>query len=232
MLWSLLTPIIMLAIYTFVFTVVFHARWEVDIPDRPAFAMVLYVGIIVVSMVTECLTRAPTLLLNNQTYVKNVVFPIEILPWVQICVAIANAGFALVALTAAHLLTRGALPLTALWLPVLLAPMLLMVVGGGWLLASMGVFLRDIGQVVTFFTTMLLFVSPVFYPITALPPRLQGLIYLNPATFPIEQARAAFLFGQRPDFVGLAIYTVVAWLVAWGGLLWFQNTRRGFADVM
>ena len=232
LLWSFLNPIFMLAVYTFVFSVVFQARWGPASESKVEFAAVLFAGMIVHSLFAECLNRAPGLILGNVNYVKKVVFPLEILPWVAMGSALFHAAISVLVLLIFFAWTQQYLYWTALLLPVLLLPLVLFTMGLTWFLAATGVFLRDVGQTTGVVTTALLFLSPVFYPVSALPEAYRPLIYLNPLTFMIEQARGILLWGTMPDWSGLGAYLIFGFLTAWAGLFWFQKTRRGFADVL
>ncbi|MFG3448727.1 ABC transporter permease [Stenotrophomonas sp. NPDC047960] len=230
--WSFFNPLLMLAVYTFVFSVVFKARWGQETSSHGDFAVILFVGIIVHGVFAECVNRAPGLVLNNASYVKRVIFPLETLPWVAMGATIFHSAVSLVVLLIAQLLLRGSIPLTALWLPVVILPLVVGTMGVSWLLASLGVYLRDIGQVTGILTTVMLFMAPVLYPVQALPESLRSYIYLNPLTFIIEQSRAVLLWGVSPNFVDLGKYSIGALLVAWLGFATFQKMRRGFADVL
>jgi lipopolysaccharide transport system permease protein len=231
--WSFFNPLLMLAVYTFVFSVVFNARWGTGEPtSRVQFALVLFVGVIVHGVISEGINKAPGLILGNASYVKRVIFPLEILPWVVVGSAIFHAIISLAILLLAQLLFDGGIPATALWLPLVLLPIVPMTMGLTWLLAATGVFIRDIAQLTGIITTVLMFMAPVFYPISALPEQYRKWLYLNPITYIIEQARAVLFSSLSPDWTGLALYSVVALLVAIGGFWWFQMTRKGFADVV
>lgn len=230
--WTLLNPLLMLSIYTLIFGYVFKARWgEMNLGDG-GFALTLFCGLIVHGMFAECINRAPMLISSNVNYVKKVVFPIEILPWVVIYSASFHTLMSLLVLLVFNLIINGNIPLTALWLPVVFMPYIIFLVGCLWLFSALGVFLSDIQQLMGVLTTALLFLSPVFYPITALPESLQGYIYLNPLTTIMEQSREILLWGNNPDFSLLGIYLLVAIVVAIIGFTWFQKSRRGFADVL
>jgi len=230
--WTLLNPLLMLTIYTLIFGYVFKARWgEMNLGDG-GFALTLFCGLIVHGMFAECINRAPVLITSNVNYVKKVVFPIEILPWVVIYAALFHTLMSLVVLSVFSILVNGSVPLTLLWLPVVFIPYILFLVGCLWLFSALGVFLPDIRQLMGLLTTALLFLSPVFYPISALPKSMQGLIYLNPLTLIIEQTREIFLWGNTPDFKLLFLYSLVAMTIAVIGFVWFQKSRRGFADVL
>lgn len=231
--WSFLNPLLMLVIYTFVFRVIFKARWETTGSESTVdFAIVLFVGMIVHGLFAECVNRAPGLILSNVNYVKKVVFPIEILPPVALGSAAFHAVASLLVLLGVILAVGGVIHPHALLAPVLILPIALAALGVGWFLASLGVFLRDVGQITGILTTALLFLSPVFYPVSALPERYQPLIQANPLTIAIEQTRGAVIWGRYPDWNLFGICLAAGLLVAYGGYWWFQRTRRGFADVL
>jgi lipopolysaccharide transport system permease protein len=231
--WSFLNPVFMLTVYTFVFSVVFKARWGVGGEEsKTQFAVVLFVGMVVHGLFAEVLNRAPGLILSNVNYVKKVVFPLEILSVVSMGVALFYSLISLGVLLIAFVLFNGYLHWTAVLAPLVVLPLVILTLGLAWMLASLGVFLRDVGQTIGIITTVMLFVAPVFYPITALPEELRPWIMANPLTFIIEQARDVLIWGRLPNWSGLGIYTLVATAVAWAGSAWFQKTRKGFADVL
>lgn len=231
--WSFLTPILMLAVYTFVFSVVFKARWGTDGDEsKTQFALVLFVGMIVHGLFAEVLNRAPGLILSNVNYVKKVVFPLDVLPVIAMGAALFHASISLAVLLIAFALFNGYLHWTIIFVPVVLLPLVILTLGVAWIFASLGVFLRDVGQTVGIITTVMLFLAPIFYPVTALPEEVRPLIMANPLTFIIEEARGVVILGRMPEWTGLGIYTLAATAVAWAGFAWFQKTRKGFADVL
>lgn len=231
--WSFLNPLLMLVIYTFVFRVIFKARWEpTGSESNVDFAIVLFVGMIVHGLFAECVNRAPGLIISNVNYVKKVVFPIEILPAVALGSAAFHAAASILVLLGVIIATGGVVHPHVLLAPILILPIALAALGVGWFLASLGVFLRDVGQITGILTTALLFLSPVFYPLSAMPERYRPLIQANPLTIAIEQTRGAAIWGRGPDWGLFAICLAAAMLIAWGGYWWFQRTRRGFADVL
>jgi lipopolysaccharide transport system permease protein len=233
LIWTFLNPVFMLAVYTFVFSVVFKARWGVGGEEsRTQFAVVLFVGMIVHGLFAEVLNRAPGLILSNVNYVKKVVFPLEILPVVSIGAALFHSLISLGVLLIAFVLFNGYLQWTAVLVPLILLPLVILTLGLAWMLASLGVFLRDVGQTIGIITTVMLFLAPVFYPVTALPEEIRPWIMANPLTFIIEQAREVLIWGRMPDWIGLSCYTAVAVAITWAGYAWFQKTRKGFADVL
>jgi lipopolysaccharide transport system permease protein len=231
--WSFLNPVFMLTVYTFVFSVVFKARWGVGGEEsKTQFAVVLFVGMIVHGLFAEVLNRAPGLILSNVNYVKKVVFPLEILSVVSMGAALFYSLISLGVLLIAFVLFNGYLHWTAVLAPLVVLPLVILTLGLAWMLASLGVFLRDVGQTIGIITTVMMFLAPVFYPITMLPEELRPWIMANPLTFIIEQAREVLIWGRLPDWLGLGVYTLVATVVAWAGYAWFQKTRKGFADVL
>lgn len=231
--WSFLNPVFMLVVYTFVFSVVFKARWGIGGDEsKTQFAVVLFVGMIVHSLFAEVLNRAPSLILSNVNYVKKVVFPLEILPVISMGAALFHSLVSLTVLLTAFVIFNGYLHWTAVFTPLVLLPLVIVSLGLAWILASLGVFLRDVGQTIGIITTVMMFLSPVFYPITSLPEDLRPWLMANPLTFIIEQAREVLIWGHLPNWAGLGIYTLAATLMAWMGYAWFQKTRKGFADVL
>jgi lipopolysaccharide transport system permease protein len=231
--WSFFTPLLMLAVYTFVFSVVFKARWGDDgEQSNTGFAVVMFVGMIVHALFAEVLNRAPGMIIGNVNYVKKVVFPLEILPVIAMLAALFHTAISLGVLLAAYVLFKGFVHWTAIFIPLVFFPLILLSLGLAWILASLGVFLRDVGQTIGLLTTVMMFLAPVFYPLTAVPEVLRPLIMLNPLTFIIEQARNALVWGFLPDWIGLGIYTLTSAVIAWIGYAWFQKTRKGFADVL
>lgn len=231
--WSFFNPILMLVVYTFFFAVVFKSRWGGSATDsKTDFAVILFVGMIVHGLFSEILNRSPRLILDNANYVKKVVFPIEVLPAIGVGVALFHAVISLAVLLGAFLIFNGFIYWTALLLPVVVLPIVVLSLGAAWFLASLGVYLRDVAQTIGLFTTVLMFLSPVFYPATSLPEAVRPWLMLNPLTFIIEQAREVMIWGRLPDFLGLGIYSLCAVTIAWLGYAWFQKTRKGFADVL
>lgn len=233
MAWSFFNPVLMLAVYTFVFSVVFQTRWGIEgEASKTSFAILLFVGMIVHGLFAECANRAPSLILGNVNYVKKVVFPLEILPWVAMGSALFHAAISLLVLLVAQLIFHQSLPWTVVLFPLVLLPLLLATMGAAWFLAAIGVYLRDVSQTIGIITTVLLFLSPIFYPISALPEQYRVWLHLNPLTFIIEEGRKTLVLGQMPHWSGWGVYMVVSVAIAWMGFWWFQKTRKGFADVL
>jgi lipopolysaccharide transport system permease protein len=232
--WLVLNPLLMLLVFTFVFGVVFQARWQdagggVSMAE---FAVILFVGLTAFQLFADAVNRAPLLVVENANYVKKIVFPLQILPVVTVGAALFQGavGFAL-AVVAVFLVT-GRLPATSILLPLVLAPYVAMILGIAWFVSALGAYVRDVAPVMTSIVTMLLFVSGIFFPLSALPDWVRGWVMLSPAALPVDMARQVLVFGLLPDWTALAVYAAAAALVATGGYAFFQTTRKGFADVV
>lgn len=234
--WSLVNPILMLAVYTFVFSVVFGARWgrtgEVAADTRVMFALNVFAGMIVMTLFSECVNRAPALLLSHANFVKKIVFPLEILSWMVMGSALFHALVSFGVLLAGLFIAQHYLPWTLLLLPLTLVPLALFTMGCSWFLASLGVYVRDVVYTTGLLTTVLMFLSPVFYPVTAVPEQFRVWLYLNPLTWFVEQTRGLLVGGVVPAPEVLLATWTGALVTAWLGFAWFQKTRRGFADVL
>ncbi|TEB04609.1 Teichoic acid translocation permease protein TagG [Pelotomaculum schinkii] len=231
--WSFFNPVLMLFVYTFVFSVVFKARWGLSGEESKAdFAIILFVGMIVHGLLAECINRAPGIIVSNVNYVKKVVFPLEILPWVVMGSALFYGLVSTVVLLLAQLIINQSLPWTGVLFPLVLLPLVFAGMGLTWFIAALGVFVRDIGQITGIFTMVLMFMSPVFYPVSLLPKEYQGWLQLNPLTLIIEESRKVLIFGSLPNWHSLCIALLGGLFIAAVGFWWFQKTRKGFADVL
>lgn len=232
MAWSVISPFLMLAVYAFAFGTVLKSRWPQQAGGDHSYAVILFVGLIVHGFFAECVSRASTLVVGNSNFVKRVVFPLDILPWPIIFSALFHALLNALVLIFLMLVMEHRLHPTLILLPLILIPLALFTVGVSWLLASLGVYFRDINQIMPVIVTAMLFLSSAIVPVSILSPRMQTLFYLNPLTFFIDEARVVVLTGGLPDWTALAIATLGGLLVAWLGHAWFMATRRGFADVL
>lgn len=231
--WSFFNPILLLVVYTFIFGVVFQSRWGNTEPhDTGDFAIIIFSGMIVHGLFAECFNRAPSLITGNPNYVKKIVFPLEILPWISMGAALFHTCVSWFVLLMAELLLKGSIPLTTVLFPLVLLPLIILAMGLAWFLAALGAYLRDISQITGIITTVLMFLSPMFYPITAIPESYRPLLYINPLTVIIEESREVLIWGNLPSFTQLGSYYLVSLLIAWLGFWWFQKTRKGFADVL
>lgn len=229
--WAVLTPLLTAAAFTFVFAGVFQSRWGGS--GAPTeFALMMMTGLMVHGIFAEAVGRAPTLVLQNANYVTKVVFPLEALPVVSVLSTLVNAAILAAIIALGALLFRGAVPWTAVFLPVVLLPYLVFILALSLFLAAAGVFLRDISQVTSLAVMLAMFLTPIFYPLSAVPGAFQVAMRLNPLTSIVEQSRTVLLHGGLPDFLSLALYLLCA-LLSLAFAVWvFQRLRPGFADVL
>ncbi len=231
LLWSFFNPLLMLAVYSLAFRVFLGMRWP-NMESGADFSLMIFCGMIVHSMLAECIMRAPGVIVSQANLVKRVVFPLAILPCVMVTSTLFNALLSLLVLLIFVLISRHAVHLTVLYLPLVYAPYVLLLCGVSWLMAALGVFIRDLTQLGGVISSVLMFLSPVFYPASNLHEPYRDWIALNPLTLMIEQTRQLVLFGQQPDWHALGIYTLASLVVLLLGYVWFQRTRDGFADVL
>jgi len=231
--WSLINPLVMILIYSFVFGIIFEVRFghTAGASDIP-YGIVLFSGLVLHVFMSETLLRAQSVILDNPNYVKRVIFPLEMLPLSILLANMVQAGVALLVLMTVILIAGFSIPATALLLPIVWTPFMVIVLGLAMIFASLGVFVRDIGQVLGFLMTILLFGSTILFPSDMLPELLRPWLMLNPLTVIVDQSRAVLLWGELPDWRLLGWYSLVALTVFWLGSWWFLRTRSGFADVM
>lgn len=230
--WALLNPLLMLMLYSFVFVFVFQMRWGAGPDTKGGFVILLFTGLVVHGFFAEFITRAPQLITTNVSYVKKVVFPLELLPLVPLLSAAVNfvVGMVLVALLLYYL--QGSVPATIFFLPIVIVPYALLVMGISFFLAATGVFVRDLTHVVGLLSTIAMFASPVLFPIENIPEAYRAYLYANPLTLIVEQLREVAILGNTPNWQGLIVYLIAACIVFFLGFGWFQATRKGFADVL
>lgn len=232
-LWSFITPFLMLMIYTFVFSMIFKSSWQAG-TETPIgeFALTLFAGLAAFNLFSEVVNRAPTLILTVPNYVKKVVFPVEILPVVAVGSALVNSLIASGLVIAGSILLRGRLSPTIFILPLSYLPLCFLSLGLGWFLSSLGVYIRDIGQGINIFVQMLFFLSPVFYPTSAIPETFQDVISINPLTLILTEFRQTLLWGEMIDLKAWGLWFTLTFVLAILGYVWFTKTKKGFADVM
>lgn len=231
--WGVLVPLIMLAIYTVIFSTIFSAKWKgIETHTKVDYAVLLFIGLIVYNFFAESLTRAPSAVLSNPNLVKKVVFPLEVLPPVVVLSSLYNAGVATVALVAFLIFSSFGLHWQVVLLPILIVPLLALTMGVTYLFASLGVFFRDVDQIAGLLARVLQYLTPVLYPSIIFPEAIGNWMRLSPLAIYVEQTRALIVTGTLPD------WGHYAWAVGWSlgifffGYWWFQRTRRAFADVV
>lgn len=230
--WTLAHPLLMLAVYTFVFGIVFKARWGLETGGTAGFAVVMFCGMAVFNIFSETVNSSAQCVTGNVNLVKKVIFPLEILPVVQL-LSTTLLGLAWFALALAGVLALGMeLSWTILLFPVLLVPLMLFSLGMGYFVAAATVYLRDIPHLTAIATQVLFFMTPVFYPESMVPERLRGILQCNPLTPLVNQTREVLLFGRPPDWQTCCVLWLFSWCVCRLGLIWFLKTKKGFADVL
>jgi len=232
LLWALISPFLMLLIYTFAFGTVMGSRWPEVESGGASFAIVLFAALLMHGFFAECLIKAPMLVAGQPNFVKRVVFPLDVLPWPMVISAGFHALANLLVFLVLQLVLDGGVQATALWFPIVLLPLAIAGLAVGWALAALGVYLRDIGQVTPLLSVALLFLSSAIVPPSVVPDAYRWVFEFNPLSFIMEQSRDVLVRGLMPDFGGLVIYALVAFAAAVACRVLFGRLRRGFADVL
>ncbi|MBU5444377.1 ABC transporter permease [Paenibacillus sp. MSJ-34] len=231
-LWSIITPLLMLSIYTFVFSEIFKSRWSPESENKLEFALLVFSGLIIFNIFAEMLTRAPSLIISNQNYVKKVIFPLEILPIAILGSALFHSCISFIILSCGLYFFMGTIHWTIILLPVILIPFVFLSIGLSWILSALGVYFRDIGHFITLLVQALMLLSPIFYPISMIPQNLLFIYYFNPLTLIVENTRNILVWGQLPEWNTYAGFTIVSLVIYFSGYFFFQRTKGGFADVL
>jgi lipopolysaccharide transport system permease protein len=231
-LWALLNPLIMLSVYTFFFTQVLKSRWPGVAESGLDFSLILFPGLLVFAFFSECVAKAPALVVGNQSYVKKIVFPLELLPVISLLGALFHAVIGLLIWCVFYLAVKRYLPMTALLVAAPFIPLGFLTLGVSWMLAALGVYVRDITHIVTGLLAALMFLAPIFYPISAVPETYRPVILMNPISVAVEQVRSILYHGQMIDWRQWVLYLGISVVVAWAGLMVFQRARKAFADVL
>lgn len=232
LLWSFFNPLLMLIIYTFVFGYIFKSRWTGQVGGHVSFAVILFAGLNINAMFSECITRSATLIVENPNYVKKVVFPLETLSWSTLGSALFHLIVSTVVLLAISVFANSYIPWTVILFPIVILCFIPFLVGIMWLFASLGVFLRDLKQAVGIITTALMFLAPIMYPRAMIPDKYQSLLLLNPLTVIVEASQDVLVWGREPQWGLLGLYLLCSCLFAWLTFVWFERSRKGFADVL
>lgn len=233
MAWSFFNPLLMLSVYTFVFTTVMKVRWTGDAEvDKASFAILVFVGLAIHGFFAECFNKAPTLITGNVNFVKKVIFPLDALVWVLTGSALFHLAISTVVLLMVQIALGGGVPWTVVYFPLVVLPLMLLMTGVSWFVASLGVYLRDIAQVTGVVSSVMLFLSPIFYPVASLPKWIQPWTALNPLCYIVEESRNVLILGKQPELLPWATAMAIGIVVMCVGYAWFQKTRKGFADVL
>jgi len=241
LLWSLITPILTVSLYTFLFSGVFHAQWGEDFgnaktldasPSHGQYAMILFTGLMLHTFLADIMQRAGWVVTQQANLVKKVVFPLHVLPAVVVFSSIFQIMVSLLVLLLALLLTGQSAHLSWIGLPLLLLPFVILGLGMAWLLGALGVFLRDLNQLMGWLVTALLFSAPVLYPLKTVSQKMGAWLYLNPLTYMVEEWRQVIYAGSWPHWDQWGVYLLFSMVFAWLGYLLFGKMKKGFADVL
>lgn len=229
--WAFFYPLMNLCLYGIVFGIILKPRWP-NVEDPIQFSLILFTGLLVFNFFSECITRSPSLIISNANYVKKVVFPIEILPLVSIGSALFHMLLGFLAWVIISFYFGAKFTLCILYFPLIIAPLILLTAGISWFLAAVGVFIRDINQVLSLMVQCFLYLGPILYPREVLPENIRWFMLLNPITIPVEQLHNLLNFGIHPDFLSLTEYGLFSVIICILGRIFFDLTKRDFADVI
>ncbi|MBL1217493.1 MAG: ABC transporter permease [Planctomycetes bacterium] len=230
--WLVVQPLMLLTVYTFVFATAFRPHVVDEDASKATYALMVFTGLILYTVFAETIGRAPRLMSSNKTFIKQIIFPIEILPAVVIGAALVKAVVSFVLLIAAYFIFIGVPTVTAITILLVVPPLLFLTTGLAWFISSLSVFIRDCAPAITVLVRLLLFLCPVFYSIEAIGYPYRYLILANPVSTCVILSKQALFKDQWPSPTHVAIYWVVSLFVLWFGYAWFTKTRKAFADVM
>jgi lipopolysaccharide transport system permease protein len=233
LMWSILNPIFMLLVFAFVFGQIIQAKWgDSRIEGQLDFSVALFTGLLLYFFFSEMIGSAVNIIMSNANYVKKVVFPLEMLPIITLISSLFHLIISFMVLLALMAFSNWEFSYHIIYVPIILIPFLIMVLGLSWFLAALGVYFRDVGQIIPPVLTAMMFLSPIFYPLSNVSEKYLWLYQINPLTIIIEQMRSVILYHNAPDFYQLGIYFFISLVIGKLGFTFFQNTRKGFADVL
>lgn len=232
--WTVLNPLLLMLTYFFVFGMVLQSRFGDD-PSRAGFALYFLAGMLPWLAFSEAIGRSPNLMIEHRGFIKKLVFPVETLPVNLVAAGLVTEFFGVILFVLALLLVRGRIPVTALLLPVLVIPQVLLTAGISWFLASLGVFVRDLTQINAYLLTIWFFITPICYDeksLRSLPVLAQRALMKNPIYVLVRGYRAVLLESKAPDWRALAWLTLLSIAVFFVGHAWFYKLRKSFADLI
>jgi lipopolysaccharide transport system permease protein len=230
--WTILTPLLTLAVYTFVFSVVFQSRWGVENGGHLTVAVNIFVGLITFGLFGDSVNNAPSLVIRRPNFVNKIVFPLQILSVVSVSVAAFHALTSLVILICFQLIFNHWISPNLFWLPLVWLPLVLGSFALSWILSALGVFLRDLSQITSVMTSLMMFLSAIFYPLSSLPTTIQPWLQLNPIALAVEQTRRVVVQGSPPSMSYIVAGVILTTIACELALRFFQRSRRVFADVL
>ncbi|MEI7028256.1 ABC transporter permease [Paenibacillus sp. y28] len=232
MIWSFLQPLLMLVVYTFVFSVVFKSKWGETGTSKTEFALILFCGMAAYNIFAEVISRSPNLIKDNANYVKKVIFPLEIMPIYVVISAVFNALISFIILVLGLIIFMDVFHWTIIFLPLVLLPLVLLTIGLSWIFSSLGVYLRDINYLIGILVSALMFLSPIFYSLNSVPEDFRQFFYFNPISYVVEDLRGIFVYGAYPNWTWLLSGTIMGFIIMFIGYYWFMKTKKGFSDVL
>ncbi|KPV58963.1 hypothetical protein QJ48_13500 [Paenibacillus sp. A3] len=231
--WTLIQPLVMLVVYSFVFSVIFKVKWgNAEGVSKLDFAMVTFAGLIIFQIFSEPMYRSTAILSANSNYVKRVVFPLEILPTSAVFSSFVLNCFSMAILFGALIFYQYPVGWNALFLPVILIPLLLFTLGFSYIVTTLGIFFKDLGQAMSIIMNILFYISPVFYPITAVPKEFQIYMMFNPLTFFVESFRAVVIYNSQPNWSNYCVLLAISIVIFIFGSTLFNKTKETFSDVI
>lgn len=231
-LWSLIVPLLMLAIYTFIFSEIFHTKWEIDTSNKFQFALMLFCGLSIYNMFADVLGRSVSLIVSNQNYVKKVVFPLQLLPVVITFSSLFNCIISFAVLIAANVILNGSLHFSVLYTPLVLLPHVVFCAGVAFLVSAISVYLRDMASFVSVLTMVLMYLTPVFFPLTAIPEAFRRVMMFNVMTYSIENMRNVIIYGTSINWIYFSVSCVASTMLLLLGHWVFKRVKDGFADLL
>lgn len=231
-LWSIFVPLLMLVIYTFVFSEIFSAKWSVDTTNKFEFAMILFCGLASFNMISEVMNRSTNLIIGNTNYVKKVIFPLELLPISVVFAAVFNCIISYLVLIVANAVLNSTISRTVLQSIPAIIPLIVLALGITYTLSALAVYLKDLASVIGIILMLLMYSSPVFFSLEAVPSKFQIICVMNPMTYIIENMRNVILYGENLNISFYIISLTVSMVTLLIGYIIFNRAKEGFADVL
>ena len=230
--WSIAFPLFMLAIYSFVFGFIFKSKWHGSASNGINYSLIMFVGLVLHTFISDCLGRATTVIESNANYVKKVIFPLESLCWVSLLSALFQFFISFIVLFGFLVLGGNKIHITILLVPILILPFILLCYAFILFISALSVYIKDIAQMMSIFISILLFMSPVFYSVSSIPEKFRWMIFMNPSTFIINSMRKIVLYGEMFSIKYYLIYFVVSFVLYFMALKWFKKLKGGFSEVL
>ncbi|HAS3607706.1 TPA: ABC transporter permease [Vibrio cholerae] len=229
-LWSVVLPLFMLAIYSFVFGFVFKSKWGVETSVN--YSLMMFIGLIVHAYYADCLGKATSLIQSNANYVKKVIFPLESLCWVSLLSSLFQFFISMSVFLLFYFFQGNEVFITQLLFPIILIPMIVVSLALINFLSALSVYVRDVSHIISVVVSVMLFMSPIFYSIESVPESYRWIIYLNPITFTVEALRDSVIYGKVFNLSHYAIYLFISIMLYYLSKKWFNKLKYGFSDVI